>query len=175
MLIFGYSEKEMENARKKAQRDMVDDFEDGIRHGHDHQRGREVLIELLYDLSGYRATYWIRTLPEKLVALVDRLVRKNTDLERNLKNERRQRKQFERELEDYRRDPLQKQVRTLTKECNQWCDEATRLGDRVRRLERDLDRCQQRYRNETQQCQKRLTELNSLVVRQQERLQSLRE
>jgi len=174
MLIFGYSEKQMENARKRAQRDMVDDFENGIRHGHGHQKGREVLIELLYDLSGYRAAYWVSTLPEKLVALVDRVVKKNTDLERNLKNERRQREQLEWELKDYRRDPLQKQVRTLTKECNQWCDEATRLRDRVQQLDEALERCQTRYQNETQRLQNRVDELNIIIAEQEQRLNAFR-
>jgi chromosome segregation ATPase len=174
MLIFGYSEKEMENARKTAQRDMVDDFEDGIRHGHDHQKGREVLIELLYDLSGYRATYWIRTLPEKLVALVDRLVRKNTDLERNLKNERYQREQLEWELEDYQRNPLQKQVRELTTERDQWRDETLHLRGRVQKLERGLERCQTRYQNETQRLQNRVDELNIIIAEQEQRLNAFR-
>ena len=174
MPIFGYSEQEMEDTWEQAQRALVDDFEDNIRSRHGHQQGREVLIGLLYDLKGYRTAHWISTLPDKLVALVDRLVEKNTSLKDNLENEQWQRTQLEWELEDYQRDPLQKQVRDLTRERDQWRDEALRLGDRVQQLERALERCQQRYRNETQRLQNRISELNIIVAEQEQRLNAFR-
>lgn len=174
MPIFGYSEQEMEKARKQAQRALVDDFEDNIRHDHGHQKGREVLIGLLYDLKGYKTAYWVRTLPDKLVALVDRLLEKNTSLKDNLENEQWQREQLEWELEDYQRNPLQKQVRDLTKERDQWRDEALHLRDRVQQLDEALERCQTRCQNETQRLQNRISELNIIVAEQEQRLNAFR-
>jgi len=174
MPIFGYSERAVEAARREGQQDVLDKFLNSVRFHRGHDKGRESLLEMIREwrLRG-RSSPWYSELADRLVERIDRLIETKNDLDRKLSDEQWRRERLEQELKEYRRDPLQKQVRTLTKECNQWCDEATRLRDRVQQLERDLERCQQRYRNETQHFQKRLNELNSLVVRQQERLQTL--
>jgi chromosome segregation ATPase len=174
MPIFGYSEQQMEKARRKAQRALVDNFEDNISSRHGHQQGREVLIGLLYDLKGYRTAHWISTLPDKLVALVDRLLEKNTSLKDNLRHEKRQREQLEWELEDYQRNPLQKQVRELTKRRDRWCDETLHLRKRAQQLDEALERCRTMYQNETQRLQNRVNELNIIIAEQEQRINAFR-
>jgi chromosome segregation ATPase len=174
MKIFGYGEQAMEAARRETKQDVIDRFLNGVRCHRGHDKGREVLIELIRKLRIRGLTPWGSELAGELVELVDHLMETKNDLERNLKNERYQREQLEWELEDYQRDPLQKQVRELTTERDQWRDETLHLRGRVQKLERGLERCQTRYQNETQRLQNRVDELNIIIAEQEQRLNAFR-
>jgi len=171
MPIFGYSEREMEMARREAQSAAMKRFLASVRYHEGHERGREVLLEMIESLH---PRSWEGELANRLVILIDHLAETNTNLEHNLERERLQRKRLQRELKGYQQDPLQDRIGRLTAKRNRCYEEVMQLRARARRLEEALEHSQKMYQVETQRLKTRVAELNRIIVKQEELLSTLK-
>jgi chromosome segregation ATPase len=170
MSIFGYSNDDLKQAQREAQNAMVTRFKSSARHSHGHKQGREILSELIDDLRGTDPQRWFNALAEELVALIDHLA-KQAHISRS---EKLHRESLQLQLDEYQRNPLSKRIEKLTKARDSYQEDAKKLRKRVQQLEEALDRSRQTHQDETEELNDCISELNQIIVEQQQRLDAFR-
>ena len=165
-IVFGHSDEQL----VEAQWAVVNALRRAVHHGSSHPDARRTLHDALARAHASSPEQWAVESAEALVQAIARLqtATANDDLE--IQSLRLRCEHLQHLVERYNQNPLQEQAKTLTQERDRWREEAGRLSNRVHTLEEALARAQQAHQAEVAALQETISDLNRIIVEQQEEL-----
>jgi len=167
-ISFGHSDEQL----VEAQWAVVNALRRAVYHGSSHPDARRILYDALARAHTYTASpeQWAVESAEALVQAIARLqtATANDDLE--IQSLRLRCEHLQQLVDRYNQNPLQERLKTISQERDRWREEAEQLTRRVRSLEEALARAQQAHQSEVAALQETISDLNRIIVEQQEQL-----
>ena len=165
-ISFGHSDEQL----VEAQWAVVNALRRAVYHGSSHPDARRTLHDALARAHASSPEQWAVESAEALVQAIARLqtATANDDLE--IQSLRLRCEHLQQLVDRYNQNPLQERLKTISQERDHWREEAEQLTRRVRSLEEALARAQQAHQSEVAALQATISDLNRIIVEQQEEL-----
>ena len=165
-ISFGHSDEQL----VEAQWAVVNALRRAVYHGSSHPDARRTLHDALAHAHASSPEQWAVESAEALVQAIARLQTATANGDLEIQSLRLRCEHLQQLVDRYNQNPLQERLKTISQERDRWREEAEQLTRRVRSLEEALARAQQAHQAEVAALQETISDLNRIIVEQQEEL-----
>jgi len=165
-IVFGHSDEQL----VEAQWAVVNALRHAVYHGSSHPDARRILHDALAHTYASSPEQWAVESAETLVQAIAQLQTATANDDIEIQSLRLRCEHLQQLVDRYNQNPLQQRLKTISQERDRWREEAEQLTRRVRSLEEALARAQQAHQSEVAALQATISDLNRIIVEQQEEL-----